>query len=103
MGRGRGRPSRRLGQPVAAPMTLGDRLRVLVPVPGAGIAVIVIGWIGGVHRVPDPLDWLDLVHERAVGAVEREALAAVAPVVRLERDPHRPLAAVVAVAPQTLA
>ena len=41
------------------------------------------GGSDGIDRMADPADRQGLVHERAVGAVEREALAPVAPVVRL--------------------
>ena len=50
----------------------------------------------------DPLDRLDLVHERAVRAIQGEALAPVAPVVRLVRDSHRVRPAVGAAPPQPL-
>src|SRR5215213_2190351 len=76
----------RLLQPVAFPVARGDVRGVLVPVPDAGIAVEVLGRIAGVDRVADPADRERLVHERAVRAVEGEAGAAVAPVVRLFCD-----------------
>ena len=77
---------------VALPVAVGDVGRVLVPVPGAGIVVEVLGRVGRVDRVADPADRQRLVHERAVGAVEREALAPVAPVVGLVGDPPPVLA-----------
>src|SRR3954451_19388948 len=67
-------------EPVALPMAIGDIGRVLVPVPGAGIAIEVVRRVGRVDRVADPADRQRLVHERAVGAVEREAGAPVAPI-----------------------
>ena len=57
----------------------------------------------GVERQPVPADRQQLVHEGAVGAVEREALAPVGPVVRLFGHPVGVLAAVGAVAPEPLA
>src|SRR6202048_4809079 len=92
-----------LAQAVAGPVPLRDGRRVLVPVPGTGSQVVVVGRVGGVHRMPDPLDRLDLIHERTVRAVQREALAPIAPVVRLVRHAQRALTAVGAVSPQALA
>src|ERR1700739_4992428 len=92
-----------LAQAVAGPVPLRDVVWVFVPVPGTGIAVVVVGRVRGVHRVPDPLDRLDLVHERTVRAVQRETLAPIAPVVRLKRHAQRALTAVGAVSPQALA
>src|ERR1700722_3629894 len=76
-------------EPVAPPVAIGDVGRILVPVPGAGIAPEIIGRVARIQRVADPLDWQRLVHERAVRAVQREAGAPIAPVVRLARDPER--------------
>src|SRR5690349_21821406 len=72
---------------VALPVAIRDRLRVLVPVPGARIGRVVLRRVRRVQREPAPLDRQLLVHERAVGAVEREVLAAIGPVVRLTRAP----------------
>src|SRR5689334_17043266 len=66
---------------IPLPVAIGDVGRVLVPVPGAGIAVVVAGRVARVERVADPADREDLVHERAVGAVDGEAGAVVRPVV----------------------
>src|SRR3954468_13718934 len=60
-----------------------DVSRVLVPVAAARVGVEVVRRVARVERVADPLERERLVHERAVRAVEREALAAVAPIVRL--------------------
>ena len=61
-------------KPVALPVAVGDVGGVLVPVPDAGITLEVLGRLRGIDRVADPVDRPQLVHERAVGAVEREAL-----------------------------
>src|SRR3954447_10869104 len=77
--------------------------RVLVPVPDARVGVEVVRRVARVERVADPLERERLVHERAVRAVERKALAAIAPVVRplghpegvgtlVAPVPHEPLA-----------
>src|SRR5439155_9243419 len=76
-----------LHRAVARPVALGDRVRVLVPVPGARVGREVLGRVGGIERIATPLDRQLLVHERAVRAVEREALAPVGPVVRLPGAP----------------
>src|SRR4051794_5655791 len=68
---------------VALPVPARDVRRILVPVPHAGVATEVVRRVTRVERVADPLERERLVHERAVRAVEREALAAVAPIVRL--------------------
>src|SRR4051794_21179373 len=68
---------------IALPVAVGDVGRVLVPVPGAGIGVVVVGRVARVDRVAEPLDREHLVHERAVGAVDGEVLAPVRPVVLL--------------------
>src|SRR6202035_213391 len=70
-------------EPVALPVSLRDVGRVLVPVPRARVAAIVVGRVARVERIADPANRQRLVHERAVSAVEGEVLAAVAPVVRL--------------------
>src|SRR5437773_823408 len=72
----------RAGRAVALPVLGRDVGRVLVPVPDAGVRVEVAGRMARIERVADPLDRQRLVHEAAMGAVEREVLAAVAPVVR---------------------
>src|SRR3954447_2406007 len=84
-------------------MTSRDVGRILVPVPGAGIGAVVVGRVARVERPADPLDRERLVHERAVSAVEREVLAAVAPVLRLVRRAEPFVALVPPVAPEPLA
>src|SRR5947209_11230143 len=74
---------------VTAPVALGNVGGILVPVPRARVTAVVVGRIARVERIADPADRQRLVHERAVGAIEREALAAVAPVVRLVGHPER--------------
>src|ERR1700730_3155658 len=79
-------PSRAgLDRSVAAPVALGDRVGVLVPVPRARVLRVVLGRVGRIERVARPLDRQGLVHEAAVGAVEGEALAPIGPIVRLAR------------------
>src|SRR5919108_1617365 len=68
-------------EPIPLPVTVRDVRRVLVPVPGAGIAIEIGRRVARVDRVADPLDRKDLVHEGAVRAVDREALSVVRPVV----------------------
>src|SRR3954465_1051511 len=72
--------------------------RVLVPVPDARVRVEVVRRVARVERVADPLERERLVHERAVRAVEREALAPVAPTVGVPGGPNpvRPLVAAIA-------
>src|SRR5262249_43574261 len=89
-------------RPVALPVAVWDRVGILVPVRGARIGGEILRRIGRIERESAPLDRELLVHERAVGAVQREALAAVGPVVRRARAPvagrlvqalaHEPLA-----------
>ena len=88
-------------EPVPRPVAVGDVRRILVPVPGAGIAIEVLGRIGRVDGIADPPDRERLVHERAVRAVQGKALATIAPVVRLVGDAEA-LGAVAAVSPQPL-
>src|SRR3954451_23341363 len=76
---------------------------VLVPVPHARIGVEVARRVAWVERVADPLERERLVHEAAVRAVEREALAAVAPGVRVLGGPERVRTLVPAVAYEPLA
>src|SRR3954447_20026553 len=88
---------------IALPVAVGDVGRVLVPVPGARIAVVVVRRVARIDRVADPLDREDLVHERAVGAVDGKALAPVSPVVLLLHEGVRVLALVAPHPPQPLA
>src|SRR4051812_28532297 len=76
---------------------------VLVPVPHARVRVEVVRRVARVERVADPLEWKRLVHERAVRAVEREALATVAPVVRALGGAERIRTLVATVAHEPLA
>src|SRR4051794_35503842 len=87
---------------IALPVAVGDVGRVLVPVPGARIAVVVVRRVARVDRVADPLNREDLVHERAVGAVDGEVLAVVRPVVLLLHHRVRVLALVAAHPPEPL-
>src|SRR6266511_2704755 len=80
----------------------GDVRGVLVPVPRARIVVEILRRVRGIDREPDPADRQQLVHERAVGAVEREAVAAVAPLVGLVGEAPAVLA-VAAESPESLA
>src|SRR5688572_11235893 len=89
-------------QPVAVPVLVRDVRRVLVPVPGARIVVEVARGPARINRVPDPFDREHLVHERAVRAVDREALAVVGPVVLALHDREGVLALVAPVSPQAL-
>src|SRR5690349_3411829 len=73
--------------PVALPVAVRDRGGVLVPVPGARVGGEVLRRIGRIEQETAPLDRELLVHERTVGAVQREALAPVGPVVRRARAP----------------
>src|SRR3954454_19372131 len=77
--------------------------RVLVPVPHARVSVVVVRRVARVERVADPLERERLVHEAAVRAVEREALAPVAPVVRVPGGPDRVRTLVAAIAHEPLA
>ena len=70
-------------EPVPLPVLVRDVGRVLVPVPSARIVVEVARGMRRIDRVSDPFDREHLVHERAVRAVDREALAVVGPVVLL--------------------
>src|SRR4051794_980515 len=89
-------------EPIALPVAVGDVGRVLVPVPGARVAVEVAGRVARVDGVADPADREDLVHERAVRAVDREALAVVGPVVLALHDRVRVVALVAPHPPQPL-
>src|SRR3954463_10078870 len=73
----------RLLHPVTLPVPSGDVLRPLVPVPRTGVFEVILRGIARVDGESGPLDGLDLVHERAVRAVEGELLAPVGPVVDL--------------------
>src|ERR1044072_6173919 len=84
---------------IAVPVLGGDVGRVLVPVPSARIVVEVAGRLDRIHRVADPMDRQHLVHEGAVGAIDREALAVVGPVVFLLHHRVPVLALVPAVPP----
>src|SRR5215207_6157837 len=86
---------------VPCPMAVRDVRGVLVPVPGARIAIEVLRGIRRIDRIADPANRQRLVHERAVRAIQRKSLALVAPVVRLAGDPES-LRAVAAVSPQPL-
>src|SRR4051812_18583577 len=88
---------------IALPVAIRDVGRVLVPVPGTRIVVVVLGRVARVDRVAEPLDREDLVHERAVGAVDGEALAPVGPVVLALHHGVRVLALVAPHPPQALA
>src|SRR5262249_55601439 len=92
----------RLDRAVAAPVALGDRVGVLVPVPGAGVLRVVLGRLGWIQRIARPLDRQRLVHEAAVRAVERKALARGGPRVRRARTPAVGQAVVAAVAHEPL-
>src|SRR3954465_64007 len=76
--------------------------RVLVPVPHARVRVEVARRVARVERVADPLERQRLVHERAVRAVERKAVATVAPVVRAVGRAERVGTLVAAVAHEPL-
>src|SRR6478672_46467 len=89
-------------EPVPRPVAVRDVRRVLVPVPGARIPVEVLGRVRRIDRIADPPDRKRLVHERAVRAVQGEALATVAPVVRLVGHAEA-LGPVAVVSPQSLA
>src|SRR3954454_8875868 len=87
--------------PVALPVPGGDVLGSLVPVPRARVLEVILRRIARVDGEPGPLHGLDLVHERAVRAVQREVLTVVGPVVGLARAAEA-LALVGAVAHQAL-
>src|SRR4051812_11658241 len=87
---------------IALPVPVGDVGGVLVPVPGAGIVVEVARRVARVDGIADPLDREDLVHERAVGAVDGEAFAVVGPVVLALHHGVAVLALVAAHPPQPL-
>src|SRR4051794_12351351 len=87
----------------SAPSAGRDVLGSLVPVPRARVLEVILRRIAGVHGEAGPLDGLDLVHERAVGAIEGEVLAPVGPVVGLARAPEAVRALVGAVADEALA
>src|SRR4051795_9023939 len=82
-----GGATRRLYGSVAAPVALRDRVAILEPVPGARILRVILRRVGRVEGIARPLDRHRLVHEAAVRAIEREALAPERPVVGLSGPP----------------